>query len=81
VKVFTDRPHASLLKASAIVGIGRANVVDLGKKSGDSEAIGIELGELERHLKETSPGSGKAAIVSLSFGEINTVSEIHASHI
>jgi len=72
VKVFTDRPHASLLKASAIVGIGRANVVDLGKRIDNSEIIGIDLVELERNLKDTAPGSGKAAVVSLSFGEVNT---------
>ncbi|KAF8490899.1 pyridoxal phosphate-dependent transferase [Gautieria morchelliformis] len=72
VKVYSDRPHASLLKAAATVGIGRANVIDLGKIIGDSGTIGIELGELEKYLKEAAPGSGTAAIVSLSFGEVST---------
>ena len=35
--------------------------------------MGIDLSELESYLKATPPGSGKGAIVSLSFGEVNTV--------
>lgn len=79
VKVITDRPHASLMKAAAVVGIGRANVVDLGKQIGQSGVIGIDLEELERIFQETAPGSGKAAMVSLSFGEVNTVSEVSSN--
>ena len=82
MKVYTDRPHASLLKAVAITGIGRSNVIDLGKPihADDEElgAIGIDLDELVRHLKEakdglTPSGVTTASIVSLSFGEVNTV--------
>ncbi|KAF8585064.1 PLP-dependent transferase [Ramaria rubella] len=72
VKVYTDRPHASLLKAAAAVGVGRANVVDLGRKIEDGDTMGIDLGELEKHLKDAAPGSGTAAVVSLSFGEVST---------
>jgi hypothetical protein len=31
VKVFCNRPHTSILKVASIIGIGRANVVDLGR--------------------------------------------------
>lgn len=73
LKVYSDRPHASLFKAAAIVGIGRANVVDVSRKRGSGDEVGIDLEELETYLKATPPGSGKGAIVSLSFGEVNTV--------
>lgn len=73
VTVYTDRPHASLLKAAAIVGIGRANVVDLGKPVAGTDTIGIDLGELEGYIGDAGPGSGRAVVVSLSFGEVNTV--------
>ena len=67
------------------MGIGRGNVIDLGKniggggdsgaETGSAEIIGINLHELEQHLKAAAaPGSGTAAVVSLSFGEVNTVS-------
>jgi hypothetical protein len=72
--VYSDRPHGSLLKASGIVGIGRSNVVDLGRKTGDGDVVGIDLGELEKYLGEAAePGSRIGAVVSLSFGEISTV--------
>ncbi|KAF8516439.1 hypothetical protein BU17DRAFT_67449 [Hysterangium stoloniferum] len=72
VKVYSDRPHASLIKASGIVGLGKSNVVDIGRKSGASGVVGIDLEELEKYLKEAAPGSGIGAVVSLSFGEIST---------
>ncbi|KIJ45920.1 hypothetical protein M422DRAFT_29566 [Sphaerobolus stellatus SS14] len=84
VKVYTDRPHSSLLKAAAITGIGRSNVIDLGKPikregddNADSGTFGIDLAELEKYLKEAAESSATsgvrtAAIVVLSFGEVNT---------
>jgi hypothetical protein len=76
VKVYADRPHASLVKAAATVGIGRANVVDLAQPVGDGESVGIALDELETHLKAAAPRSGTAAVVSLSFGEVSTVRDL-----
>lgn len=81
VKVYTDRPHASLLKAAALVGIGRSNVIDIGKKLNPAEEqndiIGIDLNELEEHFKQSLlpssvNGIKTAAVVSVSFGEVNT---------
>ena len=56
------------MKAAATVGIGRANVTDLRKNIGgggggaeteSAEIIGIDLHELEQHLKAAAaPGSG-----------------------
>jgi len=66
VIVFADRPHASLLKAAALIGIGRKNFVQLG-----STAL-----EIEDQLRTCGPGTGRGAIVSLSYGEVNTVSVI-----
>ncbi|GJJ15358.1 hypothetical protein Clacol_009634 [Clathrus columnatus] len=84
VQVFCDRPHASLLKAAALVGIGRSNVIDLGKKlshdGGNDNTFGMDLNELEERLKETTTttllggvnGNKTAAVVAISFGEVNT---------
>ena len=63
VIVFSDRAHASLLKAAALVGIGRKNFVQLGHT-----AL-----EIEAQLRTCGPGTGRGAIVSWSYGEVNTV--------
>ena len=55
-----------LVKAAAITGIGRRNVVDLG--SGD---LSFDLGRLEDRLRANRE-QGKASIVAVGFGEINT---------
>ncbi|QRV92139.1 Pyridoxal-dependent decarboxylase conserved domain [Ceratobasidium sp. AG-Ba] len=74
VQVLCDRPHASTVKAAGIVGIGRANVVDLGNDSGE-----MDVQKLETRLKEIesertgNDGKGKSGVfVVLSHGEVNT---------
>ncbi|KAG8752064.1 hypothetical protein FRC14_007390 [Serendipita sp. 396] len=68
IKVLTDRHHASIEKAAAIIGIGRKNVVSL--VLAQSERF---VDCLERQLEQyrTSPGK-VATIVTVSFGEVNT---------
>jgi glutamate/tyrosine decarboxylase-like PLP-dependent enzyme len=63
ITVFSDRAHCSLVKAAALVGIGRKNFVQLGSTRG----------EIEKQLQSCGSGTGRGAIVSLSFGEVNTV--------
>jgi len=62
--VFTDRHHASIEKAAAIVGIGRANVISLPPKG--------FVEELKERLTRCEE-KGEGAVVVLSFGEVNTV--------
>lgn len=64
VVVFSDRAHCSLVKAAALIGIGRRGFVQLGET----------VDEIEKQLKSCGPGTGRAAVVSLSYGEVNTVS-------
>lgn len=67
-----DRPHASTVKAAALVGIGRSNVIDIGASDGK----GIDLNVLEARLSGYSASferDRKVAFVVLSFGEVNTV--------
>ncbi|KAG8748323.1 hypothetical protein FRC11_012047, partial [Ceratobasidium sp. 423] len=71
VQVLCDRPHASTVKAAALVGIGRSNVIDIGSSDGK----GIDLNVLEAKLSEYAASferDRKAAFVVLSFGEVNT---------
>ncbi|KAG8720320.1 hypothetical protein FRC09_009763 [Ceratobasidium sp. 395] len=72
VQVLSDRPHSSTLKAAGITGIGRANVIDLGKADGS----GMDIEKLEKHLLEyerrKQAGERKGIMVALSYGEVNT---------
>ncbi|CEL56909.1 hypothetical protein RSOLAG1IB_08187 [Rhizoctonia solani AG-1 IB] len=71
VQVLCDRPHASIVKAAAIVGIGRSNVIDIGSPEGK----GIDLDILETRISEYAASferDRKVAFVVLSFGEVNT---------
>lgn len=54
------------MKASAIVGIGRRNIVDLG-----TGALAFDLVKLEQRLR-LNREQGKGSIVAVGFGEINT---------
>ncbi|KAG9100247.1 hypothetical protein FS749_015885 [Ceratobasidium sp. UAMH 11750] len=72
VQVLSDRPHSSTIKAAGITGIGRANVIDLGRADGS----GMDLEKLEEKLveygKENKAGGKKGVVVALSYGEVNT---------
>ncbi|KAG8704049.1 hypothetical protein FRC09_003801 [Ceratobasidium sp. 395] len=74
VQVLSDRPHSSTVKAAGITGIGRANVVDLGRADGS----GMDLAKLEEYLVEyekgKQAGEKKGIMIALSYGEVNTVS-------
>ncbi|KAB5590679.1 hypothetical protein CTheo_5875 [Ceratobasidium theobromae] len=71
VQVLCDRPHASTIKAAALVGIGRSNVIDMGSPDGR----GVNLDQLESKLSKFATSfekERKTAFVVLSFGEVNT---------
>ncbi|KAF9580127.1 hypothetical protein BGW38_003352, partial [Lunasporangiospora selenospora] len=67
VVVLTNMAHASVWKAASILGIGRKNVqelVDMGVSEEDDGGLESEI------IKWT--GQGKAVMVFLAFGEVNT---------
>ncbi|KAF8321976.1 pyridoxal phosphate-dependent transferase [Cantharellus anzutake] len=68
ITILADRPHASLLKAASLVGIGRSNVLDVS----DPQTQAINLGIIEEHLKRSPEGSKRGIIIALSYGEVNT---------
>lgn len=63
ITILADRAHASLVKAAALVGLGRRSIIQLGSS----------MKEIEDQLHEYSNGRDRGVIVSLSFGEVNTV--------
>ena len=72
IRVFCRKPHGSINKAAAVLGIGRRNVVDV-PAGRDEMAIGMDVQELDRELaKATELGVGCVVVVTL--GEVNTVS-------
>ncbi|KAF8319744.1 PLP-dependent transferase [Clavulina sp. PMI_390] len=68
VKVLGDRIHSSTMKAAAIVGIGRSNVIDVH----DPVTKGFDLKKLEELLASSTPENKTGFIVCPSFGEVNT---------
>lgn len=68
VKVFSAMAHSSLLKAAAVVGIGRKNVVDIGRVEKPWE---INLARLKEEL-ERAEAEGVVCIIAVSIGEVNT---------
>ncbi|GAA5865025.1 hypothetical protein JCM3774_003942 [Rhodotorula dairenensis] len=73
VDVLVSDAHASVKKAAAMVGIGRRNVIDLGDREKEERGyLGcFDLERLEAHLKRNDE-IGRASIVAVSFGEVNT---------
>ncbi|GAA5873163.1 hypothetical protein JCM1840_005589 [Sporobolomyces johnsonii] len=73
VDVFIADAHASVKKAAALCGIGRANVIELGDEAKERQSmIGcFDLEALERRLRENWE-EGRGSIVATSFGEVNT---------
>jgi len=67
IYVFTDRHHASIEKAAAVVGIGRANVISLPPQR--------FVEELKENLTRCEE-KGEGVVVALSFGEVNTVRDL-----
>jgi hypothetical protein len=75
IKVLTVKAHGSILKAAAITGIGRANVVDIAEGMGEGNEWGLafDVFRLEEELKEAE-SIGQGVIVVVTLGEVNTVS-------
>jgi hypothetical protein len=80
IRVLTDRHHASIEKAVAVVGIGRRALVDL-SQLGSSSSPSIEEKNFATRLrntmlkdKEEKEGVKYAYIVVVSCAEVNTVS-------
>ncbi|GAA5963489.1 hypothetical protein JCM8115_003383 [Rhodotorula mucilaginosa] len=73
VDVLVADAHASVKKAAAIVGIGRRSVIDLGDQEKEERGyLGcFDLERLEEQLKRNDE-LGRASIVAVSFGEVNT---------
>ncbi|BGP28200.1 hypothetical protein JCM10295v2_007187 [Rhodotorula toruloides] len=68
VDVFVVDAHASVRKAAALVGLGRKSVVECAK---EGELGLFDLERLEERLTSNWE-IGRASIVSVSFGEVNT---------
>jgi glutamate/tyrosine decarboxylase-like PLP-dependent enzyme len=73
IEVLSVGAHASIRKAASIVGIGRANVREIGDTNEENGIISFDLEELERTLKEAKEKK-RGVIVCPSYGEVNTVS-------
>ena len=67
VDIFTTMAHSSLFKASSIVGLGRASIIDVARSKGE---ITFDLQKLEQRLKMGL--HSRASIVVISCGEVNT---------
>ena len=65
VIIVTTMPHSSIRKASSVLGIGRASVLDV---SCSSETVAFDMDKLEDCLRVPR----RACIVVLSCGEVNT---------
>ena len=72
IRVITDRHHAGIEKAAAIVGIGRKNVVEL---SNSSASFAEQLKETfeEQTQVDLKTGVKTGLIVVVGFAEVNTV--------
>ena len=68
VQVLAAAAHSSVAKAAAVVGIGRANVRDLGRAAAPWE---FDMHQLERALDAGARG-GVVSIVVVGYGEVNT---------
>lgn len=86
IKVFVSQAHASIKKAAALAGIGRANVIDVGRRAGctglderdDSsaahgrmECLDFDLQRLDAELRHCQQ-INQPAIVVVSMGEVVT---------
>ena len=67
IDVFTTMAHSSLFKASSIVGLGHASIIDVARSKSE---ITFDLQKLEQRLK--SGLHSRASIVVILCGEVNT---------
>ncbi|CAM0142915.1 hypothetical protein VKS41_002510 [Umbelopsis sp. WA50703] len=69
IKLIGGSVHSSVIKAAAMVGIGRRNCIDV---SLDDEGHQWDLEQLEKILSEQQLKDNEASIVVVGYGEINT---------
>jgi glutamate/tyrosine decarboxylase-like PLP-dependent enzyme len=69
IVVLAVSPHASFLKAAAVSGIGRSNVINMPHATGDEN--GFDLAELQKRL-QSEKERGAKVIVGITMGEVNT---------
>jgi glutamate/tyrosine decarboxylase-like PLP-dependent enzyme len=67
IKILSTSPHSSLGKAASIVGLGRDACMDMRRDQAEQE-IRFDFKKLEAELKV----EGRACIVAVSCGEVNT---------
>lgn len=74
IDVLSAGAHASMLKAAAVVGIGRSRCFEMttAQSEGESHPCAFDLARLEDALA-ASVLEGRGAIVVASIGEVNTV--------
>lgn len=65
IQVLSTMPHSSLVKAAGVLGIGRANVLNICDKR---DQLLFDMEQLEKELARTD----KVSIVAISCGEVNT---------
>lgn len=70
LKVYSAGAHASTIKAAAVNGLGRSNVVEI-TQGVEDEPCAFDLSKLETVLRQNHE-EGIAAIVCASIGEVNT---------
>lgn len=70
-QVFCAGAHASILKAAALSGIGRANVREVTTPNDPTQPCAFDLTELERCLKQCQLAQ-QGSVVVASIGEVNT---------
>lgn len=63
--ILSTLPHSSIGKAASIVGMGRSNVINVGRPD---DPLDIDMEKLETEI--TRPG--QATILAISMGEVNT---------
>lgn len=68
IQVLTTMPHSSLLKAASIIGLGRANVLNIGQAE-DPLKFDFEKLAAEARARQTA---WTASILVVSCGEVNT---------
>ncbi|KAL1602775.1 hypothetical protein SLS60_006196 [Paraconiothyrium brasiliense] len=65
IQILTTVPHSSLVKAAAILGLGRASVVEVGVPGASHR---FDVAQLKKLLEQP----GTASIVAISASEVNT---------
>lgn len=65
------KAHASVIKAAAVVGIGRRNYIEMGRVDDAGRALDFDLERLEARMA-ANEATGKKSIIAVGLGEVNT---------